>query len=978
MSPEVDGFAGVAGSRPVPTEVAFGLLGPITVRRHGEPVAIPRGKQRVLLAALLLNAGRTVPVDELSEILWGDAPPPTARVTLQNYVKRLRASLGDTGHRRIGLVSSGYLLRVEPGELDVDSFESLLSQGRNAAREGAWATAAVKLQDALSLWRGEPLDGVDSPVLELRENPRLTELKMQALEARIEADLNLGRHGEVIAELWKLTDAHPLREKLHGLLMLALYRDGRQADALGAYQAVRGILIRELGTEPGTELRNLHQQVLAHDATLAPPPSAVVSVPVPAGHAAPEPAQSAGEAGPALPADQPRRLMPRQLPGATWHFTGRTGELKSLTGLLELASGNQRAMVIAAISGMPGVGKTTLALHWAHKVADQFPDGQLYVNLRGYDPLGVPTEPAAVIRGFLNAFRIPPEAIPAELEAQAALYRSVLADRRILILLDNAHDADQLRPLLPGTPSCLVLVTSRRQLSSLIVTEGAHAVTLDLLTAGEARDLLALRLGAERIGIESAAAHELITLCGQLPLALSIAAARAVTRPGTQLAALVAELREERHRLDALDTGEPPASVRTVFSWSFENLSASAASMFGLLGVHAGPDITIPAAASLAAVSYDQAQQTLTELTRAYLLTEQPAGRYYLHDLLRAYAVEQARAGHSERDRDAAERRMLDHYLHAGHAVARLLDPAKDQLAPPAAAPGVLPERPSSYEAALAWAEDEHLVLLSAVTRATRGRYDVHAVQLPLVLEMFFLRRGYWHDLAGTQRTALSVATRTGDLAGQARSHHALGRACALLSSLPEARSHLSQALDLYERLGDRTGGARASIDMGFALAQHGCYREALGHAERARDLFLAVGNRAGYATALNNIGWNCTHLGSYERAVSSCEDALATFRELGDKYGEAAVLDSVGYAYHHLGDYAQAAARCQEALAAFRALGDRYNEANALVHLGENYIASHDPRAARDMLNQALAILDELSHPDAGKVQALLRTVNP
>jgi DNA-binding SARP family transcriptional activator len=940
--------------------MAFGLLGPMTVYHRGVPVPIPRGKQRVLLAALLLNAGRTLSVDELNETLWGAAPPASAKATLQNYVKRLRASLDDTGHRRIGLVPPGYLIRVEPGELDVHSFESLLDAGRNAVRAGAWEQAASQFHDALALWRGEALDGVGSSVLELREVPRLTEMRMQATEARIEADLHLGRHADVTAELRKLADAHPLRERLHALLMLALYRDGRQGDALAAYQAVRRILLDELGTEPGTELRGLHQRILAQDDTLAAPepPSAPASALAPA----------------SVPAG-PAKLVPRQLPAATWHFTGRAEELKALTGLLDMAEGNQKATFIGAVSGMPGIGKTALALHWAHMIADRFPDGQLYVNLRGYDPLGVPAEPGAVIRGFLSAFQVPAEAVPAEIESQAALYRSVLAGRRILIVLDNAHDADQVRPLLPGTPGCLVLVTSRQQLTSLIVTEGAHALTLDLLTVPEARELLAVRLGAGRIGVEQTAADELITLCGRLPLALAITAARAVARPVSRLAALAGELHEERHRLDALDTGEPSASLRMVFSWSFESLSTPAARMFGLLGVHPGPDISACAAASLAAVSPHLARQALTELTRAHLLAEQPAGRYYLHDLLRAYAVEQAR-GQPEDERRSAEHRMLDHYLHTSHAVSRLLDPAKDPGPLPLPASGVLPERPGGYEDALAWAEAEHLVLLSAVARAASAGFDVHAVQIPLALEMFLLRRGYWHDLASTQRTALSVASRAGDLAGQARCHHALGRVCALLGSLPRGRSHLTQALDLYGRLGDRTAQARAHIDMGFALAEHGCYSEAIGHAEQARDLFHAVGNRAGYATALNNIGWNRIELGDYQQAIGSCEQALAAFRDLGDRYGEAAALDTVGYAHHHVGDHARAAARFREALALFRDLGDRYNQANVLVHLGENYLADDDPAAAHGALNQARAILDDLNHSDAGKVHAMLRAV--
>ena len=961
-------------------EVEFGLLGPLCVHQDGVPVQVPHGKQRILLAALLLNPGRVVSADDLTDTLWESAPPVSARATLQNYVKRLRASLGDTDHRRISTVPPGYSIRVGPGELDVHRFESLLAAGREAARAGAWPDAAARLTEALSLWRGEPLDGVDSTVLTQREIPRLAELRLQATEARIDADLHLGRHAEVIAELRRLTSSHPLREKLHAQLMLALYHDGRQADSLAAYQAVRDILVSELGTEPGTELRELHRKILAHDTAIAAPcPTATSTGPA-----------GTGAAGPPT-------AVPRQLPAAAWRFAGRSEELKSLTSLLDEADG-RGTVLISAISGMPGIGKTALALHWAHQVADRFPDGQLYANLRGFDPADPPADPGTVIRGFLGALQIPAQAIPAGLEEQAALYRSTLAGRQVLIVLDNAHDPAQLRPLLPGTPGCLVLATSRRQLTSLVITEGAHGLTLDLLTLAEARELL----GPARTAAEPQAADELIELCGRLPLALAIAAARAAERPRSPLARLAAELREERYRLDALDAGEAPASVRAVFSWSYENLTGPAARMFRLFGATPGPDITAPAAASLAALPLAQARKALDELGSAHLVAEQPPGRYHLHDLLRAYAAEQLRAseptgapGTAPETEQAAEGRLLDHYLHTCHTVSILLDPAKTPAHPDPPAPGAQPERPVGYEDALAWVEAEHQVLIAAVTFAARHGYDRHAGQLALALETFLLRRGYWHDLAETQRTALDVATRGGDLAGQARAHHGLGRACALLGSLPQAQAHLSRALDLYERLSDATAEARTHIDMSTAFAGHGRFDEALAHAERARDLFNAARNRAGYATALNNIGWDLIHLGRHEQAITCCEDALAAFSELGDRYGEAATLDSLGYAHQHLGDYARGAARCQQALAVFRELGDRYNQASVLIHVGENLSASQDrasqDRASQDRAGQnqadqdqagaraawreALALLEELNHPDADQVRDKLRS---
>src|SRR5215831_7746196 len=417
----------------------FGLLGPLAVRRGGVEVSVPPGKQRVVLAALLLKAGRVVAVDELAETLWGEGPPATARATIQGYVKRLRKSLGGDGHGRIATRPGGYQISVAAGELDVARCEALLRSAEAAARDGCWDRAADETRTALGLWRGEPLEDVESELLAVREVPRLAELRVQALELRIGADLHLGRHGEVIGELRQLAGVHPLRERLHGLLMLALYRDGRQGEALAAYQRARRLLVGELGTEPGTELRELHQQILTGDPALAVAP--------------PGRAIGGAAAGP-----QGLAVVPRQLPAAVADFTGRAAELRALTGMLDQAgAGAPGTVVISAIGGTAGVGKTALALHWAHQAAARFPGGQLHVNLRGFDPSSTLATPAEAIRGFLDALGVPPDRIPPQPEAQAGLYRSLLADRKMLIVLDNARDEQQVRPLLPASPGCLVL-----------------------------------------------------------------------------------------------------------------------------------------------------------------------------------------------------------------------------------------------------------------------------------------------------------------------------------------------------------------------------------------------------------------------------------------------------------------------------------------------------------------------------------------
>jgi DNA-binding SARP family transcriptional activator len=445
----------------VAAETEFCLLGPLVVRRAGSVVPVPAGKQQVLLAVLLLNAGRLVPVDALAEALWGAEPPSSARASLQNHVMRLRNSLAVTGRDRIGTQPGGYLISVDADELDLRRFEAALAAARAAARAGAWADTAAWFRAALSLWRGQPLSGVPSENLALRELPRLAEMRLQALEGRIDADLHLGRHAEVIIELRQLAAAHPLRERLHALLMLALYHSGQQADALAAYQAARSGLVGELGAEPGPELRQLHQQILAADPALAPQ----------------------DEAG--LTGDLADRPVPRQLPDSAERLTGRLAELSALTSMADQAGDAGQTAVICAITGAAGAGKSALAVHWAHQAAGRFPDGQLYVDLRGDAP-GQPKPAAEALAEILRSLGVPGQDIPPEAEELAARYRSLLFGRRMLVVLDNTGSAEQVRPLLPGTPACVVLVTSRDPLAGLVAREGARRLEVAPLPLSEA------------------------------------------------------------------------------------------------------------------------------------------------------------------------------------------------------------------------------------------------------------------------------------------------------------------------------------------------------------------------------------------------------------------------------------------------------------------------------------------------------------
>jgi tetratricopeptide (TPR) repeat protein/transcriptional regulator with XRE-family HTH domain len=679
-----------------------------------------------------------------------------------------------------------------------------------------------------------------------------------------------------------------------------------------------------------------------------------------------------------VPSGGPRTsAVPRQLPAGIRHFVGRAREQDALDALLDEAATSSRAVVICAVGGTAGVGKTALAVHWARRVADRFPDGQLYVNLRGFDPTGTALTPAKAIRGFLDALDVPAQRVPADPDAQAALYRTLLADRRMLVVLDNARDAEQVRPLLPGAPECLVVVTSRNQLTPLIATEDAHPIALDLLTAGEARDLLAERLGVDRVAAEPAAVSVVIERCARLPLALAVAAARAATGPDRPLAALAEELREARTSLDALSAGDATTDVRTVFSWSYHALSPGAARLFRRLGLHPGPDISGYAAASLAGTPPDRSGPLLAELTRANLLVEHTPGRYSLHDLLRAYAADLAGGSDTDADRRAATHRVLDHYLHTAHAADCLLYPAREQTTLPPSRPGVYPEQPADQEQALAWFTAEHAVLVTAVTARYADGFDRQVCQLGQTLWTFLYRQGNWHDWAAAGHAALAAARRLGDPSAQGYAHRSLAQAYTWLGRLDDADSHSRDALDLFGQAGDLTGQAHTHYTMAYLWEERGRHTEALAHVRQSLDLYEAAGHQFGRANALNAIGWIHAQLNEHRQALASCQKALTLLQDLDDIVGQAQTLDSLGFAYHRLGQHADAVTCFQRALALFQQLDDHYDQADTLAHLGDAHHAAGANGAARDCWQQALTIFNDLDHADAHTVRAKIEELD-
>jgi DNA-binding SARP family transcriptional activator len=815
----------------------FRILGSLEAEADDRLLPLGGPSVRRLLAILLLDANRVVPLARLAEGLWDTDAPETAVKQARNAVGRLRRLLAASGAPDLIVTDSiGYRIRVAADALDAGLFEARVAHAERAAADGQLTAAAELLRSALALWRGPLLAGMAGRVIE-RAATAWNERRYVVSEMYYDQQLALGRHHEIVAELSGFTSDHPLREKPVGQFMIALYRCGRQADALALYDRTRRLLADEMGIDPGPELRQLHQQILKSDAALT--------------------AQSQIQAERSSATRHIPPVVPRQLPGAVRHFAGRREELEVLARLLDQVEDTVAAVVISAIDGMAGIGKTALALYWAHHVANRFPDGQLYVNLRGFDPSGSPVEPAEAVRGFLDALGVPSARVPVGLAEQAAMYRSLLAGRRVLVILDNAREVAQVRPLLPGSPACLVVVTSRSQLTGLVVTEGACPLNLDLLADVEARELLSCRLGSARIAAEPEATREMIELCGHLPLALSIVAARAASHPRLPLAAFAAELKGAHERLDMLDAGEPAASVRTVISWSYQQLSEQAARMFRLLGLPPGPDISVPAAASLAAVDEPQARRLLRGLACDCLITEHVPGRYAFHDLLRAYAVGKARECDPEPDRDAATGRILDHYLHTASHNAMLLQPAREPVALTSPHAGTRPEQPGDHRQAMAWYEAEHQVLLAAVTLAAETGADSHAWQLPWAMSEYLHRRGYPHEHVTVMGSGLAAATRLDDALGQARSLRGLGIACASTGNFDQARAHLECCLPLYQRLDDRMGEAwarwRAAADqpdssgrkfglVGLAAAGRRPYRRPGGdiHARRAPDRIRA------------------------------------------------------------------------------------------------------------------------------------------
>ncbi|MEV0676111.1 BTAD domain-containing putative transcriptional regulator [Actinosynnema sp. NPDC050436] len=910
-------------------EVRFGLLGEVTAHIGGHPIDLGPARQRCVLAALAVDVGRVVPVGRLVERVWGAATPRRGSAALHSYVSRLRRALAGSDAVDVVRRSGGYALEADERSVDLHRFRALRGRSDVAA-----------LSEALGLWRGEPLEGLTG---EWAESARAAlERERRAVEHDlVDAVLRAGGGADLVADLAERSARHPLDERVAGQYLQALHRAGRVADALEHYDRLRDRLADELGTDPGAHLRGLRDRIAATAPTA-------------------DADRAAADRAPAGAA------VPRQLPAAPRQFTGREQELAALTSALDRAAG--RPVVISAIAGAGGIGKTWLALHWAHRHVDRFPDGQLFVDLRGFSPDSTPMEPAVAVRGFLAALGVEPARLPVEPHAQAALFRSLVADRRMLVVADNAADAAQVTPLLPGGDSCTVLVTSRRRLPNLIAGHGAHHVPLDALSDAEARDLLTARLGAGRVAAEPAAVAELVRLCGGFPLALGIAASRAHALPDRPVAALADELRDLG--LGALDEGDPAASLPAVLSWSHRALPADQAAAFALLGTAPGPDIGLPATAALTGLPPKEAGAVLRGLEQASLLTRDTEGRYRMHDLIRAYAVDTAHRELDEPSREAGLRRVLGFYTRTAHASAVLLHPDRPAISPEPPPAGVLPHPVPDVPAAVAWFDAEHRDLLAAQRTAEALGWHRAAWELAWALSTFQQRRGYRDDQLATWRIGLAAAAHLPDPADHVLAHRLVGLACSNLQRHEEAIAHLRHALALAERHGDAMQQAENHRVLAGVWDLAGDDRSALEHSAQALRLFRALGEPVGEADALNDVGWYAARLGEYDTARAHCRDALALYHRHDDTAGEAAASDSLGYIAHHTGDHAGAVRHYERALALYREHGNTYSAADTLDDLGHPHAALGRPDLARAAWREALALYrDQGRAADAERV---------
>ncbi|GAA1225511.1 hypothetical protein GCM10009665_14910 [Kitasatospora nipponensis] len=960
----------------------YGILGSLEARRGELRIEVERPRRRALLAFLLLNANRSVTTEQLVDALWGERPPASARGQVHTALSELRKLLGADGADPLSSPDGGYRLTVEESALDVSTFRHAVGEARRLAERGEARAAAHAVRAGLALWRGDALSGIEAPFAEAARS-RLEEERFAAHELLADIELDLGQHQQLVPELTALLDAYPAREGLAERLMLALYRGGRQTDALAVARRLRAVLAEDFGLDPGPSLLAMESAVLRGDPALrrepartGPPPAVQPPAPAPAQAGAPAPAAAPAPAGTSWSERWPSTPRPAQLPSAANGFVGRLAEADSLDAVWRGAPGGPR---IAIVTGPAGAGKTALAVRWARQRADDFPDGQLFVDLRGYAE-GACEEPAQVLERFLIALGVAGPQVPATESAREDLYRSCLAERRMLVVLDNARDYQQIRPLLPGAPGCLTLVTSRGALGTLVVESGAVPVRLGRMTPEQSVEVLSGILGPERIAAEPDQALALATLGGELPLALRIIAARLVEDPDALLAELVAELAAEGSRLDGLELpGDRSSAVGRALDHTYRQLRPELARSFRLLGVHPGQLGGAAAAALigtgpvLATAPAAVNRRLLRELEAVHLVERPGPDRYALHDLVRLYAQHRTSGGAAERD--AARARLLDWYIGLSAAAARQLDPGRPQSEPRVEHRLDTPDPFPDVEAALAWFDLEAENLL-ALTRLAARSGDHRAVwQLADHQFGHFMRSHRLDAFVESYRLAEEAAQLGGEQHVAALMANNLGVAHSFRRELPLAKAAYERALAIHLERGELRRVLSTRSNLGSLHFDLGLLSEARGYQEAVAADARELDEPRLLAVSLSNLGLTLGDLGEYEESQTLQEEALAVLAARCPQERQYILRANLARVRFVAGHYEAAQADCRAALVEARSHGDLLHTARLLCHLGDCLLRDGHPDEARTAWQESLDLFTECGSPQVANAQVRLAT---